>query len=202
MTISVSTSNHENVVISEGRLSKLLSDDSREATTRTVWEFIKDFFSWDNRSEAFTELHKIIHQNTDENRDINLASIEAFQVLASLASSHNRALFTINMSLEGGSDIAELCIDSKPMKKIRLTEQQSMQLASLLGCPRDLLHGVLKPNPLTDHLVEVDTAGVSNNDFSTGGVNKRFSKGVLKAMDGVGKADFILEHKIGEYIQK
>ncbi|MCL1125951.1 hypothetical protein [Shewanella surugensis] len=55
---------------------------------------------------------------------------------------------------------------------------------------------------MTDHLVEVDIAGVSNNDFLTGGVNKRFSKGVLKAMDGVGKADFILEHKIGEYIQK
>ncbi|WP_299494123.1 hypothetical protein [uncultured Shewanella sp.] len=202
MTIGLNISNHENVVVSEERLSKLLSDDSHEATTRTVWECIQDFFSWNNRSEAFTELHKLIHQNTDENSDMNLASIETFQVLASLASSENRALFTIHMSSKGGDDVAELCIDSKPIKTIRLTEQQSRQLASLFGCEKDLLHGVFKPNPLTDHLIEVKTSDVTDSDFLTGGVNKRFSQGVLKAMDAVGEADFVLERKIGEYIKE
>ena len=196
------SANAKSLDISTSRATKLLSVDEKQATVTTLWGKIKDFFGGNNREAAFAQLHKIIHQAPRDDGNQNLECLESFQTLAALASPTNTSLFTMNMSLQEGRNVAELCIGFDVIKTLNLSAVESQQLAAVLGYSQDRLEGELLANPLKDHLKTVNTDNVNNNSFQSGGVHKKYFKGMLKAMDLVGNAGFILEKKIADYIEK
>lgn len=154
MSINLNFGNYNNYSMSESRVSMMMQEDRKSATSMNLWERFKDLFRTDKKSDAYNELYNIVHDTEGGDK------LDIFNKLKSCAKSEHQHLFrkeifcddvvffigseriseTPIQKLINISDQAPLCSMSVPEKDLFLEMLDSLREKESQSDDRKLSH--------------------------------------------------------------
>ncbi len=189
------------LTLSSSRIAKLMDNDVQQATRLNMFDRLLDFFRPQSKEAALKQLHALLH-------DSGTSSFARFDLLSQLAAPGSRSLFTLSVTAhasERDQYTVEYAIDGETIKAETINKNEKDTISRHLGKPVDT--ALMQQQVTTIDRYRLETSGLvaqaRNEDFSGGGVNKKFhaGSGLLRAMNDTGREDFRRELKLAEYAQ-